>query len=143
MGFSLITKGGILLQLDLIKIIAVILLPLLSTILGLFVGNIILFDSILMSLVAGYLCYSILEIHPAYCLIISAVLCLVLFFIQHTQIGFWAIATFLSYCWGFAFAVIAFFISGNSLLWFYAVLIFSFVIMLLLHIKANKKSLAK
>lgn len=86
------------LQLDFIKLVAVLGLPLLSTILGLFVGNIILFDSLLISAACGYFCYSALAIHPAYCLVASAVLCLVLFLIQHTQIGFWAIAILLSYC---------------------------------------------
>lgn len=143
MGFSLTAKGGVLLQLDLIKLSLYLALPLLTTILGLFIGNIIIFDSILISLVCGYLCYSILAIQPAYCLIIAAVLCLGLFLIQHTQIGFWAVALLLSYCWGFAFAIATYFISGNSSLWFFAVLIFAFVIMLLLHIKANKNSLKK
>ena len=141
MGFSLISKGGILLQLDFIKLVAVLGLPLLSTILGLFVGNIILFDSLLISAACGYFCYSALAIHPAYCLVASAVLCHVLFLIQHTQIGFWAIAILLSYCWGFAFALFAYHISGNSELWFYSVLISGFIIMLLLHIKANKNNL--
>ena len=131
------------LQLEFIKLAACLALPLLTTILGLFIGNIIIFDSILISLVCGYLCHYILAVHPAYCLIISAVLCLVLFLIQHTQIGFWAVSLLLSYCWGFAFAIAAYFISGNSSLWFFAVLIFAFVIMLLLHIKANKNSLKK
>lgn len=130
-------------QLDFIKLAASLGLPLLSTILGLFIGNIILFDSILISLVCGYFCYAFWAIHPAYCLIVAAVLCLVLFLIQHTQIGFWAVAILLSYCWGFAFAAAAYFISGNSELWFFAVLVFAFVVMLLLHIKANKNSLKK
>lgn len=141
MGFSLIAKGGILLQLNFIELAAGLCLPFLSTMLGLFVGNIILFDSLLISLACGYFCYAFWSLHPAYCLIIGAVLCIVLFLIQHTKIGFWAIAVLLSYCWGFAFAVFAYLISGNSQLWFYAVLISGFIIMLLLHIKANRNSL--
>lgn len=128
-------------QLDFIKLAIGLGLPLLSTILGLFVGNIILFDSLLISLTCGYFCYAFLAIHPAYCLIAAAVLCLILFLIQHTQIGFWAIAMLLSYCWGFAFAILAYLISGNSELWFYSVLISGFIIMLLLHMKANKNCL--
>ena len=68
------------LQLDFIKLVAVLGLPLLSTILGLFVGNIILFDSLLISAACGYFCYSALAIHPAYCLVASAVLCLVQYY---------------------------------------------------------------
>lgn len=114
---------------------------LLMTVIGLFVGNIILFDSILISAIFGYMCYCIWHVHPAVCLIIAAVTCLIFFGIQHTTIGFWATAIFLSFCWGAVFAVIAYFVTGSSLLWFSGVLIFAFVIMLLLHFKANKKKM--
>lgn len=114
---------------------------LLMTIIGLFVGNIILFDSILISLVFGFLCYSIWSVHPAICLIIAAFACLLLFGIQHTTIGFWAVSIFLSFCWGAVFAGIAYFVTNRSPLWFFGVLIFAFVIMILLHFKANKKKI--
>lgn len=122
-----------------LQILAGAIIGLLTTVIALFVGNIILFDSILLSSIFGFLCYSLLNIHPAICLIIAAVCCLILFGIQHTTIGFWATATFLSFCWAVAFAIIAYFITANSKLWFLGMLIFAFVIMMLLHLKANKK----
>ncbi len=60
----------------------------LITIIGLFVGQIILFDSIALSIAAAIVCYQLWSIHPAFCLLIGIALFIFLFWLQNTKVGF-------------------------------------------------------
>ena len=78
---------------------------------GLFIGHIIVFDSIALGIISGVCCNHFFMLHPALCVLIGAAV----------------------------FALLAFIISNADQLWFYVVCGLAFIVMLLLHIKARDK----
>ena len=66
------------------------------TIIGLFFGHIILFDSIALGIVAGVCCNQFLPIHPALCLVIGIAVFLLLLWLQNTSVGFWIVGGLLT-----------------------------------------------
>ncbi len=109
----------------------------LLTIIGLFVGQIILFDSIALSIAAAIVCYQLWSIHPAFCLLIGIALFIFLFWLQNTKVGFWIIGILLSLVWAFVFSFIAYTATGGDMIWTYVVLGLGFVLMIGLHLKAR------
>lgn len=109
-------------------------------VIGLFVGHIILFDSIALGIIAGVCCNHFFELHPALCLLSGVAVFVLLLFLQNTRFGFWVIGVLLSAVWAVIFGLFAFLISNADQVWFYVVCGLSFVVMLLLHIKARDKA---
>lgn len=116
-----------------------IIIGLVITVIGLFVGHIILFDSIALAIISGVCCNQFLSIHPALCLLIAIAVFIALFFLQNTRFGFWIIGVLLSAAWAFVFAVFAYIFSGEDMIWTYVILGLAFVIMIGLHIRARKR----
>lgn len=110
---------------------------LIFTILGVFLGHIILFDSIFLAAISGIACNQIAGLHPAICIVIGIVLFALLFWLQNTKVGFWIIGILLSALWAFVFGFLAYTFSSSDMIWFYAVFGFGFIIMMGLHIKAR------
>ena len=106
---------------------------------GLCVGHII-FDSIALGIIAGVCCNHFFKLHPALCLLIGIAVFALLLFLQNTRFGFWIIGILLSAGWAVIFGLFAFLISNADQVWFYVVCGLSFVVMLLLHIKARDKA---
>ena len=73
-----------------------IIISVICTVIGLFFGHIILFDSIALGVVAGVCCNHFLPIHPALCIVIGIAVFLLLFWLQNTRVGFWIIGGLLS-----------------------------------------------
>jgi hypothetical protein len=129
---------GALVGAGLIVIICVVI-GLLITIIGLFFGNIILFDSIAFSILGAVLAHHIWNVHPALCVLIGIALCVGLYFLQHTTVGFWIIGGALSLLWGFIFATIAYDASHQDMIWTYVVFGLGTFLMIGLHIRARKR----
>lgn len=91
---------------------------------GLFIGHIIVFDSIALGIISGVCCNHFLTLHPALCVLIGAAV----------------FALLLSAAWAVIFGLLAFIISNADQLWFYVVCGLAFIVMLLLHIKARDKA---
>ncbi|MBD5545935.1 MAG: hypothetical protein HDQ97_00775 [Lachnospiraceae bacterium] len=117
-----------------------VIIGLVFTIIGMFVGHIILFDSILISIVSGILSNRLLHIHPAFCFLLSIILFILLFRLQYTKVGFWIISVILSGFWGFVFCVIAYAMTNGDMVWTYVVLGVGFVFMMLLHLKSKNNN---
>lgn len=109
------------------------------SVVGLFIGHIILFDSIALGIISGLCSYHFLTLHPAFCLLIGIAVFVGLLFLQKTAVGFWVIGVLLSAVWAIIFGLLAFIISNADQLWFYVVGGIAFVAMLLLHIRARDK----
>lgn len=109
------------------------------TVVGLFIGHIILFDSIALGIISGACCSHFFTLHPALCLLIGAVVFAGLLLLQYTPAGFWIIGVLLSAVWAIIFGLLAFLISNADQLWFYVVAALAFAVMLLLHIYARNK----
>lgn len=52
-----------------------IVLSIVLTVIGVFIGNIIFFDSILLAALSGLLCHTLWTVHPAFCLLIGIAPC--------------------------------------------------------------------
>jgi len=115
----------------------VIIVCLILTIIGIFVGNIILFDSIVLAIISGIICNQRWDVHPALCVVISLVLFGFLFWLQNTKVGFWIIGVLLSAFWALVFGFLAYAISSSDLIWGYVVTGLGFAVMIALHLKAR------
>lgn len=112
---------------------------LVGVVLGLFVGHIIVFDSIALGVIAGLLSYNFLPIHPAFSLLIGIAVCVLLLLIQNTRFGFWIVGGLLSLLWGFIFSIFAYGFTNGDTIWSYVVWGLGTLIMLVLHIKARAR----
>lgn len=110
---------------------------LMFTVVGLFFGHIILFDSIFFSVIFGIICNQILGVHTALCLLIGLTLFGLLFKLQTTSVGFWIIGVLLSVLWAGGFCLLAFILTEHDVIWTYVVLGLGFVIMMGLHLRAR------
>ena len=114
-----------------------IFIGLIFTIIGIFVGHIILFDSIFFAVISGIVCHQLWNIHPALCVLIAVAAFTLLFWLQRTRVGFWIIGTLLSAFWAFIFGIVAYLISNQDMIWFYVVAGLGFLAMLGLHRSAR------
>ena len=114
-----------------------IVLSIVLTVIGVFIGNIIFFDSILLAVLSGLLCHTLWSVHPAFCLLIGIAVFLLLFWLQHTGVGFRTIGGMMSLLWSAAFGVLVYFISEHDPIWGWVVFSLAAVIMASLHFKAR------
>ena len=96
---------------------------------GLFIGHIIVFDSIALGIISGVCCNHFFTLHPALCVLIGAAVFTLLLFLQKTRFGFWVIGVLLSAAWAVIFGLLAFIISNADQLWFYVVCGLAFIVM--------------
>lgn len=116
-----------------------IVISVICTVLGLFFGHIILFDSIAFGIVAVVCCYHFLPIHLALCVVLGIAVFLLLFWLQNTRLGFWIIGGLLSLVYAAAFGLLAFAIANGDPVWGVIVLVLVFFIMGGLHLYARNK----
>lgn len=114
-----------------------IFIGLIVTVIGIFVGHIILFDSIVIAGISGVVCNQIWNVHPALCLLIAVALFGLLFWLQNTKAGFWIIGGLLSAFWAFVFGFFAYIFSGEDMIWLYVIMGLGFIVMMGLHLKAR------
>lgn len=119
-----------------LELVIGIVFSLIFMVVGLFVGHIIIFDSIALGIISGVCCSYFLTLHPAFCLLIGIAVFVGLLFLQHTSVGFWIIGCLLSAVWAFIFAFFVYLFT-EDMTWFYVVAGIAFVVMLLLHISAR------
>jgi len=108
-----------------------------TTIVGMFIGNIILFESIGLSIAAGCLAAHYLPIHPAFCLLIAIGAFFGLLTLMHTKIGFWLIGGAMSLMWGLLVAVIVYSGTEKDMIWTYVSWGLTSLVILGLHIRAK------
>lgn len=114
-----------------------LIIGMIFTIIGLFLGHIILFDSIFFAVIVGIICNQILGVHTALCLLIGLALFGLLFKLQTTSVGFWIIGVLLSAFWAGVFCLLAFILTEHDMVWTYVVLGLGFVMMMGLHLRAK------
>lgn len=127
-------SGGLLLAFSL-------LIGLVLTIVGMFFGHIILFDSIFFAVLSSIAANMLLHLHPALSLLVGIAVLLFLFWVQHTRFGFWIVGGLLSFFWAFLFSIIAYDATHKDMVWTYVVMGLGFVIMMLLHLKARSNDI--
>jgi len=110
-----------------------------TTIIGLFIGNIIFVESIGIAIAAGCLAGHFLPIHPAFCLLIGIGVFIGLRFLMNTKIGFWLIGGFMSLLWGLLVAVFVYDGTGKDMIWTYVSWGLGTLVILALHLKAKSR----
>lgn len=90
---------------------------LVCSVIGLFFGHIILFDSIALGIAAGVCCNQLAAIHPALCLVIGIATFLLLLWLQNTSIGSWLVGGLLTLIYAAVFGLLAYFISEHDPIW--------------------------
>jgi len=115
-------------------------LLLVGAVIGLFLGHILLFDSIAISLISGLSAYEFLHIHPAISLSIGIGLFFFLTqYAQKTKTGFWIIGILMSLFWGFIFSRLIYEYTKDDKVWVIVIFAASFLVMLFMHLKGRKK----
>ena len=118
-----------------------LLIGLIFTVVCMFFGHIILFDSIFFAVISGIAANKLLHLHPALSLLAGIAVLLFLFWIQNTRFGFWIVGGLLSFFWAFFFSIIAYDATHKDMVWTYVVMGLGFVIMMLLHLKARSNDI--
>ena len=111
---------------------------LIFTVIGVFLGHIILFDSIFFAVIVGIISNQLWGVHPALCLLIGIALFAGLFRLQFTSAGFWIIGVLLSAFWAGIFCLMAYIFTEHDMIWTYVVLGLGFVVMMGLHLRARE-----
>lgn len=114
-----------------------VILSFFLTIMSLFVGNILLFDSITLAVLSGVISHTFWSIHPGICLLIGVAIFLLLFWLQTTKIGFWFISILLSFVWSALFGLIAYFSFDDDIIWGCVIFGLSLIVTIILHIRAR------
>lgn len=109
---------------------------LIGSFLSVFLGNIIIFDNIFLSIILTTIAYKLFHVHLALSLLIGIGAFLLLYVLHSTKFGFWIIGGILSLFWAFVFSVIAYIIF-DDMIWTYVIFGLGFIIMIALHIKAK------
>jgi hypothetical protein len=112
---------------------------LILTFVALFFGNIILLDSIALSILTVVFSYAFWGVHLALSIVIGVAVGVGLFFLQKTGAGFWIIGGALSLLWAYLFSKIAYWTSGGDMVWTYAVFGVSAFMMIWLHHRARRR----
>lgn len=94
-----------------------IVIGLICSVIGLFFGHIILFDSIALGIVAGVCCNSFTPIHSALCLVIGIAVFLLLLWLQRTSVGFWVIGGLLTLIYAAVAGLLACLLTEKDLVW--------------------------
>ena len=110
---------------------------LVCSVIGLFFGHIILFDSIALGIAAGVCCNQFTAIHPALCLVIGIATFLLLLWLQNTRIGFWLVGGLLTLIYAAVFGLLAYFISEHDPIWGWVIFGLVFLVVGALHLRAR------
>lgn len=110
---------------------------LVCSVIGLFFGHIILFDSIALGIAAGVCCNQFTAIHPALCLVIGVATFLLLLWLQNTSIGFWLVGGLLTLIYAAVFGLLAYFISEHDPIWDWVIFALVFLVVGALHLRAR------
>ena len=130
---------GVIMLNSLFLIISVVVM-IVATIVGLFLGNIILFESIGIAIAAGCLSNHFFLIHPAFCILIGAAALVGLLLLMRTRIGFWVIGGLMSLSWGLLVAVFVYSGTGKDMIWTYVSWGLGAIIVFALHLVAKGKT---
>lgn len=104
---------------------------------GMFIGQIILFESILLGIVLGMVASKVWHIHTFFAILIGIGACFLLFILQNTTPGFWIIGGIFSIAWGGIFALFAYDASDKDPIWTYGIWITGALVVMLLHRNAK------
>ena len=110
-----------------------------TTIFGLWLGQIILFDSIAMGIVAGVCCHHFAHVHTALSVLVGIGVCVLFFALQNTTIGFFLVGGIFTLAYSVLFGLIALVLTADTI-WGLVVFGLTLIIVAGLHLKAREES---
>ena len=119
--------------------VIVMVIGLVISLAGLFLGHIIIFDSIALAVIGGAVAYNLFHVGTVLSIVIGAGIFALLMFLQTTRPGFWIIGGLLSLVWGFIFSLFAFSLSGKNMLITLGVWIIGTGFMIFQHLRSRRK----
>ena len=97
------------------EVILGIAIGLILTIIGLFVKDICLFESLASGIILGVVAHKLWQLSPLIAVGIGIVAVVLLYFLQNTAIGFWLVGGVYSVAWGFIVALLVFDSTGKNM----------------------------
>ncbi len=104
------------------------------SVVGFFVDNVAVFDSLSIAVIAAVCAWNFLGIHPGLCVLICAGIFGLLLFLMNTSVGFWIISSLMSALWGIVAGLFALVFTGGDLIWFAVLFIIGFGVVMRQHI---------
>ena len=114
-----------------------IVIGLICSVIGLFFGHIILFDSIALGIVAGVCCNSFTPLLPALCRVSGIAVILLLLWLQRTSVGCWVIGGLLTLIYAAAAGLRACLLTEKDLVWGWVTFGIVFLVIGGLHLHAR------
>lgn len=109
-------------------------IALLCSIIGFFIDNVAVFDSLSIAVIAAVCAWNFLGIHPGLCVLICAGIFGLFLFLMNTSVGFWIISSLMSALWGLVAGILALAFSGADFIWFVVFFIIGFGIVMYQHV---------
>lgn len=119
--------------------VIVMVLGLVISLIGLFAGHIIIFDSIALAVIGGAVAHNLCDVGTVLSIVIGVGIFALLMFLQSTGPGFWIIGGLLSLVWGFIFSLFAFSLSGENMVITIAVWMIGTAFMVFQHLRSRRK----
>ena len=98
-----------------VEVIIGVAIGLILTVIGLFVKDICLFESLASGIILGVVAHKLWQLSPLIALGIGIAAIVVLYFLQNTSIGFWLVGGVYSVAWGFVVALFVFDATGKNM----------------------------
>lgn len=114
--------------------IAFLVLGFFCSVVGFFVDNVAVFDSLSIAVIAAVCAWNFLGIHPGLCVLICGGIFVLFLFLMNTSVGFWIISSLMSALWGLVAGIIALAFSGADLIWFVVFFIIGFAVVMRQHV---------
>jgi hypothetical protein len=125
-----------------VEIIIGIAIGLILTLIGLFFGNISLFESIATGIILGVVVHKLWNFHPVFSIVVGIAAVVVLYLLQNTSVGFWIVGGLYSVAWGFIVGFIVFSALGKNMTYTYIGWAIGAAAFLGLHLIARSKQTA-
>lgn len=119
--------------------VIVMVIGLVISLIGLFAGHIIIFDSIALAVIGGAVAHNLFSVGTVLSIVIGVAIFALLMFLQMTRPGFWIIGGLLSVVWGFIFGFIAWSLIDKSTLAWIVVWIAGTAFMIFQHLRSRRK----
>jgi len=102
-----------------LELVIGIAIGLVLTVIGLFFGNISLFESIATGIILGVVAHKVLLWHPALAVLVGVAALALLYFLQTTSVGFWVVSGLYSVAWGFIVCFVVYSVADSNMMYTY------------------------
>lgn len=124
-------------MITIILIFALVFLTVILSFINALIKNIIICDGIIIAIILGVVCGTTWGVHPALCIVIGIITCILFIALHMLKVGFWIITPIMTVAWTFLFGGFAYDLSNHDWIWTIVVGAISALCVLGLHFKAR------